>query len=159
MVPSPQVSATWINQPCETDSLPFCFPDTRGPFLSQLPHAWFPFSDSPTLAFQAWIQSFGSWLKCCFLKDALWACSTWTSCIHLFLALSRGDPRLMGILKKPALYWLPPDLTSDHILTGLCSTRSLGSNTIYLQRIFQTTPIPALPDSIMSPYFILPNTL
>ena len=92
VVPSPQVSATWINQPWETNSRPSCFPDTWGPdheFTAStrvVPTRRF----FPTLALQAWTQSLGSWLKCCFLKDALWACSAWTSGIHLFLALSRG---------------------------------------------------------------------
>ena len=72
----------------------------------------------PTLAFQTWIQSFGSWEKCFFLKDALWACSTWTSRIYLsWLCLGEtqgwwGSLRnqLCAASPRPHL-WPPPHRT------------------------------------------------
>ena len=64
---------------------------TRSFSITGLPHVWFPLPTIffPTLVFQTWTQSFGSLLKCYFLKDALWAYSTWTYCLR---SSSPGTP-------------------------------------------------------------------
>ena len=107
VVPSPQVSATWINQPWETDSLPFCFQThevlsyhsfhTPGSHSQILSHSCFP-NLNPVF----WVLGEMLLLKRCPLSLLN------MDFLHLsFLARSRGDPRLMGILKKPALCCLP----------------------------------------------------
>ena len=108
----------------------------------------------PTLAFQTWIQSFGSWVKCFFLKDALWACSTWTSRIHLSWLCLGGTQGWWGSLRNQLCAASPRPHLWPHPHRTLLNIE-LGLQHHLLTENFLTVPIHALPDSITSPCFIL----